>query len=104
MRIYLVRHGEAKAETEAPARPLTDRGRAGVGRGGRGAAGGGGEGEGLGPNDDPEVARDECERAAAPVMLVGHLPHLGRLAGTLVRGRPAPGPVGAGAGAAPCLA
>jgi phosphohistidine phosphatase len=35
---------------------------------------------GLAPEDDPEVARAELELAPAPVMLVGHLPHLERLA------------------------
>lgn len=134
MQVYLVRHGEAKPETEDPARPLTGRGRADVERvarvaAGRGVtvveirhsgllrarqtaeilaahirpAGGVHEAEGLRPNDDPEVARDECERAAAPVMLVGHLPHLGRLAGTLVRGHPDREPIELEPGAMLCL-
>jgi phosphohistidine phosphatase len=39
---------------------------------------------GLAPEDDPAVAAAELELAAAPLMLVGHLPHLVRLAATLV--------------------
>ncbi len=38
MQVYLVQHGEAKPETEDPARPLTDRGRAEVERVARWAA------------------------------------------------------------------
>lgn len=134
MRIYLVRHGEAKAETDDPARPLTDRGRADVERVARLAAGRGAtvaeirhsgllrarqtaeilssclgparvvrEVDGLRPTDDPEIARAECELATEPVMLVGHLPHLGRLAGTLVRGHPDREPVELAPGAMLCL-
>ena len=39
---------------------------------------------GLAPEDDPDVARAELELAAEPLMLVGHLPHLARLAVALV--------------------
>ncbi|MGH7784206.1 MAG: phosphohistidine phosphatase SixA [Candidatus Binatia bacterium] len=38
---------------------------------------------GLRPEDDPSYAKAELEIAARPVMLVGHLPHMGRLAGYL---------------------
>ena len=41
---------------------------------------------GLAPEDDPALAKAELEAADAPVMLVGHLPHLGRLAALLVTG------------------
>jgi phosphohistidine phosphatase len=41
---------------------------------------------GLLPEDDPAVAAAELELAAEPLMLVGHLPHLARLSGALVRG------------------
>jgi phosphohistidine phosphatase len=41
---------------------------------------------GLVPQDDPDIARAELELAAEPLMLVGHLPHLARLAGSLVGG------------------
>jgi phosphohistidine phosphatase len=39
---------------------------------------------GLEPEDDPDVARDELDLAREPLMLVGHLPHLGRLASGLL--------------------
>lgn len=42
--------------------------------------------EGLAPTDEPAGTRAECEAAAEPVMLVGHLPHLGRLASALLIG------------------
>lgn len=51
---------------------------------------------GLAPEDDPGVARTGLELATEPLMLVGHLPHLERLAAALLgpaRGRrPAFGP------------
>ncbi len=46
------------------------------------------ETEGLSPNDDPEEARAEIEAAKEPLMLVGHLPHLSRLASALMVGDP----------------
>ncbi len=42
--------------------------------------------QGLSPQDDPLVAKAELEAAEAPLMLVGHLPHLSRLAVLLVNG------------------
>ncbi len=39
---------------------------------------------GLLPEDDPAAAAAEVELAEAPLMLVGHLPHLARLAAALV--------------------
>ena len=44
---------------------------------------------GLGPNDDPQDARRLAEQATVPTMLVGHLPHLSRLASLLLVGDPA---------------
>lgn len=41
---------------------------------------------GLRPNDDPYLAAAELAIAASSVMLVGHLPHLSRLASLLVHG------------------
>jgi len=41
---------------------------------------------GLLPQDDPTVARAELENAHEPVMLVGHLPHMSRLAALLING------------------
>jgi phosphohistidine phosphatase len=43
---------------------------------------------GLGPEDDPEPAAVECEQAREPLMLVGHMPYMGRLAGRLLIGNP----------------
>jgi phosphohistidine phosphatase len=42
---------------------------------------------GLLPQDDPSIARAELETAESPIMLVGHLPHLSRLASLLVSGQ-----------------
>jgi phosphohistidine phosphatase len=42
--------------------------------------------QGLGPEDDPFIAKAELEAAAHSLMLVGHLPHLGRLASLLLTG------------------
>jgi phosphohistidine phosphatase len=44
--------------------------------------------EGLTPDDEPARARAACEAAGEPVMLVGHLPHLGRLASALLVDNP----------------
>jgi len=44
--------------------------------------------EGLAPNDDPTIAQIEIEAVAGPVLIVGHLPHLNRLASLLVSGDP----------------
>ena len=41
---------------------------------------------GLRPDDDPSLAVAGLAAAASPVMLVGHLPHLSRLAFILSRG------------------
>jgi phosphohistidine phosphatase len=41
---------------------------------------------GLLPEDDPVAGKAELEAAAAPIMWVGHLPYMGRLAALLVRG------------------
>ncbi len=44
--------------------------------------------KGLSPEDDPILAKAELEAADGPLMLVGHLPHLGRLASLLISGDP----------------
>mgnify|MGYP001133792374 FL=1 len=44
--------------------------------------------EGLAPGDDPTRARAEVESTREPLMLVGHLPHLSRLASSLLVGDP----------------
>jgi phosphohistidine phosphatase len=43
---------------------------------------------GLLPEDDPVIAMAELEEAKDSIMLVGHLPHLNRLAALLVAGDP----------------
>lgn len=117
MELYLVQHGEAKAEKQDPSRPLTERGRADVERVARAAArmglgisavyhsgklraqqtaeilarelgleGSPYRMDGLAPNDDVGVAFREIAGLTRPVVLVGHLPHLGRLTSLLVVG------------------
>ena len=116
MRIYLVQHGQAKTDEEDPERPLTDHGvddvtrvaahavdRLGV-RAPRvvhsgktrarqtaevwGALLGAGveQADGLAPNDDPTTWVERLATATDDVVLVGHLPHLARLAGRLLTG------------------
>lgn len=41
---------------------------------------------GLLPQDDPAIAKGELEAAESSIILVGHLPHLGRLLGLLISG------------------
>jgi phosphohistidine phosphatase len=43
---------------------------------------------GLAPEDDPILAQAELEAAVDQVMVVGHLPHLSRLASLLISGDP----------------
>jgi phosphohistidine phosphatase len=40
---------------------------------------------GLLPEDDPEIVKVEIEAAEQPILLVGHLPFMSRLAALLVR-------------------
>jgi phosphohistidine phosphatase len=49
------------------------------------------EQRGMSPADDPVLMMPRLEAAADPVMLVGHLPHLGRLASLLLIGDPGRG-------------
>jgi len=113
MPIYLVRHGEALSELVDPAQPLSERGRSAVERVARHAAAVGmtvaevlhskklrarilaehltpvrglAEVEWLAPVTDPGMAQDVIESAVEPLMLVGHLPHLARLASLLLTG------------------
>jgi phosphohistidine phosphatase len=46
------------------------------------------EAAGLAPMDDPAAAEGLIEGAAGPLMLVGHLPHMGRLASLLLAADP----------------
>ena len=43
---------------------------------------------GLLPDDDPEIVKAELEGDERSVMLIGHLPHMNRLAGLLVAADP----------------
>lgn len=45
--------------------------------------------DGLAPNDDPRLAQQAIEKLHGPALLVGHLPHLSRLASLLLVGDPA---------------
>ena len=114
---YLVRHGDAVAQTSDPGRPLSRIGQEQVERAARAAAArqaqvsaifhsgilraeqtadimarqlapdlGVRRMTGLAPQDDPAIAKAELETATASVMLVGHLPHMGRLAALLING------------------
>jgi phosphohistidine phosphatase len=40
--------------------------------------------EGLDPGDEPQRIRERVEQAEQPILLVGHLPHLSRLAALLL--------------------
>lgn len=57
----------------------------------------------LAPDDDPARARAMLEELAGPVMLVGHLPHLARLATLLLTGAAEPELVDFRAGEVVCL-
>jgi phosphohistidine phosphatase len=41
---------------------------------------------GICPEDDPAIVKAELDIASRPILLVSHLPYLGRLAGLLVTG------------------
>ena len=115
-RLYLVQHGQAKAESEDPERPLTDQGVDDVTRVARhcverlavrparvlhsgktrahqtaeiwgGLLGVDVEAtDALAPNDDPTIWAERVDAETDDLMLVGHLPHLARLAGLLLTG------------------
>jgi len=117
VQLYLVQHGQAKTKEEDPERPLTDQGvddASGVARravddlgvrparllhsgktrarqtadiwgGLLGAAVE--EVDALAPNDDPTTWQAQVAAEADDLLLVGHLPHLARLAGLLLTGR-----------------
>jgi phosphohistidine phosphatase len=122
MQVYLVQHGLATSKEEDPARPLTPAGREEVERMSRAAAGvrpasilhsrktraqqtaeifgahvkpahGVHAVEGLDPRDEPHRMRERLKQADEPVMLVGHLPHLSRLAALLLAESPEAGVV-----------
>lgn len=115
MKLYLVRHGEAKAAEIDPSRGLTEQGiqdvtkiaqflqRARIGvkeifHSGKARAQqtaaiigrhitvehGVFDSDGLSPNDDPSIWTVRLSRRTEDTMLVGHLPHLAKLAARLV--------------------
>jgi phosphohistidine phosphatase len=116
MEIYLVQHAEAKSEEEDAQRPLTEKGTKEAGRVAEGLEKAGikaphimhsgklrakqtaeifsnhmgpsivREMLGLQPNDNPLIAKTFLESAKEPVMLVGHMPHLTKLASLLLTG------------------
>jgi phosphohistidine phosphatase len=116
MKLYLVQHGESKPKDVDPGRGLTDKGFADVRKvadflkplqagvkavwhSGKTRAQqtaeiltdvvGAGDfqvREGLAPNDPVDPMKDELARAHDDLMIVGHLPFLGKLASILVAG------------------
>ena len=114
MELYLVQHGEAKKEEEDPERSLTNKGKEEVNHVAAHTAkfvkihtimhspklravqtadifaghnhAHSMEAEGLKPLDDPEIARNMIESQDKNLMLVGHLPHMNKLASLLLTG------------------
>lgn len=115
MFIYLVQHAEAKPESEDPKRGLSEKGMKDIRKiasfisklniqvneifhSGKLRAEQTAEvlakalkikssqTEGLAPLDDPEIWANKLKNIDRSVMLVGHLPHLGRLASLLLCG------------------
>ena len=116
--VYLVQHGQAKRDDEDPQRPLTDRGadhvswvahwaidrfgvrprrivHSGKTRSRQTAEIWGRlvdvnpeQGDALAPNDDPTTWAGLLADTTGDLMLVGHLPHLTKLASLLLTGEP----------------
>ncbi len=132
MKLYLIQHGEAKAEAEDPGRPLTPKGRSDVEALARKAAAIGiragsilhspklrskqtaailasslharaFEVEGLLPDDGPMTARDLVESEGKDLVLVGHMPHLSRLCSLLLSGADSADLIAFRTGCAVCL-
>lgn len=133
MLVYLVQHGRARTSEEDPARPLTDDGRreiesvmllmqrfgaitasrvvhSGKTRAEETAALIAGRLEadvaaetGLAPDDDPADWADRLRAADRDLVVVGHLPHLERLASLLLCGHPDGGVVRFTNGGVVCL-
>jgi phosphohistidine phosphatase len=119
MKLILVRHGEAKSETEDPERSLSEKGKRDVERMAQWAGKSGikvheirhsGKRRaeqtahimgkqipsrngvvrvtGISPNDDPAPIANLINQEDEPLMLVGHLPFLSRLASHLLLNNP----------------
>ncbi len=91
MRLYLMQHGEAMWEEHDPARPLTEKGWADTRKVVQPwreqlPAVTITEADGLDPTASPEVWWERLGRETEDVLLVGHLPHLARLAALLLCG------------------
>lgn len=85
MTLYLVQHAEAKTEQEDPSRGFSEQTAwvlAEYLHPDKGVA----ESDGLNPMDEPEIWAERLSSVQEDIMLVGHLPHLGRLAALLVCG------------------
>jgi phosphohistidine phosphatase len=118
MVLYLVQHAQAKSKDEDPERPITDQGRremesvmllmmrygaitaSRVMHSGKLRAqetadiiaskieADTEEADGLGPNDDPSIWAQQAASSSRDLVLVGHMPHLSRLASLLLCGNP----------------
>lgn len=124
MTLYLVQHGDALPKDQNPDRPLSDKGRADAKRMGEFlaavgvtvqhvlhsgktraresaellSAGIGGEvaesDVGISPNDPTDGLKDFVESSGDDLMVVGHLPFMGRMVSHLVTGSPDQNTVG----------
>ena len=132
MKVYLVQHGEAKAESEDPQRGLTPQGeneiRRVAGRAGQmglkpakifhsgklraeqtatiigEALGLPGEAtQGLAPMDEVRFWADKINQSEEDLMLVGHLPHMEKLTSLLITGNENLRPLLFRSGAINCL-
>ena len=119
MELYLVQHGEAKSKEEDPERSLTELGKEEVGAVAMKLAEAGvkvdhiyhspklralqtadiftthlkshaTETDGLKPMDDPNLIIEMIDEKDEDLMLVGHLPHLSKLAALLLTGKEDP--------------
>ncbi len=133
MLLYLVQHGQAKSKDENPERPLTDSGRKDVEavmllmmRFGAISAtrvlhsgklraaetaeiiatkidAESEEVDGIDPNDDPGIWQARLAESDRDLLIVGHLPHLSRLASLLLSGDAEAGLVEFAHGGVTCL-
>ncbi len=133
MRIYLVQHGEATSREENPQRPLSDKGASDVRKIGdflyekselcisevlhsgklraeqsaelfaRCLNGVYSAAPDLNPNDDPALWSAHLAAREKDVMIVGHLPHISRLAALLLTGDSNQAPVAFQNAAVVCL-
>ncbi len=132
MEVYLVQHGEAKSKEEDPERPLSEKGKADVEKMAKHLSSIGleihgilrspklraeqtadilasrlgisaKEEDGLTPMDDPKIIQKLMESEERNLILVGHLPHLSRLASLLLTGKPEPETIAFKMGGVVCL-